>query len=105
MPRAVGEVTHALMVAAACMCQETGYTWRDLAAAAQVGWDDARRACDNLHRAGRLVVIGSHKPPHCNRWMRLYALPAPAVVPVCELTAVMAAWVPPLAAEGAGHGA
>lgn len=96
MARPGGEVRSAILAAAGTMCQVEGYTWRQLAAAAQVGWDEARRCCENLHRAGALVIIGSKKVAGCNRWQRLYALPVPAQAPQGEagqLELVVAAWV------------
>lgn len=96
MARPAGEVRAAILAAAAGMCQNNGYTWRQLAAAAQVGWDDARVCCENLQRAGALVIIGSTKVAGCNRWQRLYALPQAGQQPegdTGQLGLVVAAWV------------
>ena len=104
MGRPAGEVRAAILAAAAGMCQTNGYTWRQLAAAAQVGWDDARVCCENLQRAGALVIIGSTKVVGCNRWQRLYALPEPAQGAQGgsgQLELVVAAWVG--GAEVASH--
>jgi hypothetical protein len=77
MPRPAGEIRQALASAAERLAQEVdGVTWRDLAAAAQVGCLAARRTVENMARAGDLEVIGSTKRAHSRRWMKLYA-PAP----------------------------
>lgn len=53
-----------------------GVTWRDAAAHAQVGFDAARRAVENMVQAGELVKLGRHKPAGCQHWSGLY-VPAP----------------------------
>lgn len=68
-----GEVRQALGAAAQALALETGpATWRDIAARAQVGFDQARETVKDMARAGELVQAGVTKRAHCRRWMRLY---------------------------------
>jgi hypothetical protein len=73
-----GEIRSALFEAAERLAQVVdgvavdGPTWRDLAEAAQVGYDDARRTVENMARAGELVRIGSAKAPDSPHWMGVY---------------------------------
>lgn len=73
--KARGEVRLALAEAAQSFGAR-GATWRQLAAAAQVGWDAARMTVENMVRAGQLVVVGSEAVPGSCRPMNRCALPA-----------------------------
>lgn len=83
MARPAGEIRQALAEAAVQLVTERGLvvdgvavdgvTWRDMAAAAQVGWDTARRTVCNMARAGDLARIGQHRPAGSRRWMAVYA--------------------------------
>lgn len=50
-----------------------GVTWRDMAAAAQVGFDSARRTVDNMARAKQLRRLGSRKAAGSSHWEAVYA--------------------------------
>lgn len=67
-----GPIRRALRDAAARL--QAPATWRDLAAAAQVGWDAAVNAVKNMVRAGELVRAGESRVAGSRRPMALYAL-------------------------------
>lgn len=73
--KARGEVRLALAQAAESFGAH-GATWRQLAAAAQVGWDAARMTVENMVRAKQLVVVGTATVDGCFRPMNRCALPA-----------------------------
>lgn len=95
--RPAGEIRMALSAAAAEF-GASGATWRDLAAAACVGFDAAQVTTDNMVRAGDLVVVGRVTRPGACRPMRLLA--APVVIgeqcddapQAAELQAVVRCW-------------
>jgi hypothetical protein len=92
MARPAGEVRQAILKAAEGMCQKRGYTWRELAAAAQVGWSEARVCCENLERAGVLIYrLG--KVMGCSRPQRFYSLVAAEQQGSVPLSLVVAVWV------------
>ncbi len=63
-----GEIRTAL-ASAAVQLGDTGFTWRDLAATAQVGFDVARQYAKDMRRAGELQKVGTVKVPHARRPM------------------------------------
>lgn len=82
--RAIGSAAHALGRG----------TWRDLATAASVGFDVARRTAENMVRDGQLVRAGTVSAPGASRPMTVYA---PAAQPDggCDgaaLVAVVRCW-------------
>ena len=50
-----------------------GATWRDLAERARVGYQAARRAAENMRRAGDLEAVGTVTCAHSRRPMMLLA--------------------------------
>jgi hypothetical protein len=82
MARPQGEIRQALAGAAERLVMERGLvvdgtavdgvTWRDMAAAAQVGWDVARETVKNMANAGELARIGRTKPAGSDRWMTVF---------------------------------
>jgi hypothetical protein len=82
MARPQGEIRQALAGAAERLVIERGLvvdgtavdgvTWRDMAAAAQVGWDVARITVKDMARAGDLARIGKTKPAGSDRWMTVF---------------------------------
>lgn len=68
-----GEIRLALAEAALSFGAR-GATWRQLAEAAQVGWDAARMTVENMVRAGQLVVVGTATVPGVCRPMNRCAL-------------------------------
>ena len=75
-----GEVRQALFSAALELLPVQGAcTWRELAAVAQVGCVDARRAVENMTRSGELVRTGSQRRADGAGWVGLYE-PAPPLV-------------------------
>lgn len=73
--RAAGEIRQALAMAALAFGAQ-GATWRQLAEAAQVGFDMARMTVENMVRAGQLVVVGPAPREGGGRPMNRCALPA-----------------------------
>lgn len=70
-PRGVyGGVRKALLEAAKALPE--GATWRALAVRAGVGWTAARRAVENMVRAGELVRVGTVTPEGALRGMAAY---------------------------------
>lgn len=74
--RPAGDVRLALIQACEALAAKGGATLRELAAAAKVGLDAARRAVDNLRRAGVLAVIGKRPVEYRNRPVAIYTLSA-----------------------------
>lgn len=73
--KARGEIREALADAAQAFGAQ-GATWRQLAAAAHVGWDAARMTVENMVRAGQLVVVGTAPRDGGGRPLNRCALPA-----------------------------
>ena len=94
-----GEIREALCLAAVQFGQD-GFTWRDLAHAACVGFDAAKRTVGNMARAGELVVLDEVRVPGANRPMLRYvpavigddALKAVGGTPGAELAAIVHCW-------------
>ena len=91
-----GEVRIALGSAAASL-GPAGGTWRELAAAASVGFDVAAQTARNMARSGELRVIDVVRVPGVGRPMVRYApaVPAgdePGRAPGAELAALMRGW-------------
>lgn len=74
--RPAGDVRLALIQACQELAERGGATLRELAAAAKVGLDAARRAVDNLRRAGVLAVVGERSVQYRNRPVAVYTLSA-----------------------------
>ncbi|MBY0455243.1 MAG: hypothetical protein K2Q11_10245 [Burkholderiaceae bacterium] len=80
--RPSGEVRAALQAACEKLAQpDQGVTMREMAAAACVGVDAARRTVDNMRRAGQIAVVGKRLSTHCDKPVLQYALvkPCPAL--------------------------
>jgi hypothetical protein len=93
--RPQGEIRSALLHAAHEAKGQGGpCTLRDLASRACVGADAARRAVDNMRRAGQLVVAGHCRVAYRNRPVALYAPPDEAVgdAGFVDLAQVMTCW-------------
>jgi len=73
--RPAGEIREALARAAESFGAD-GATWRQLAAAAMVGYDLARMTVENMVRAGQLVVVGTAPRDGGGRPLNRCALPA-----------------------------
>lgn len=73
------EMRQALTTAARQIATErgTGFTWRDVARRAQVGWEAARVGVKVMARDGELQRIGSARQPQARRPMTLFALASP----------------------------
>lgn len=71
---AAGEIRQAIARAAATFGAD-GATWRQLAVAAQVGFDIARMTVENMVRAGQLVVVGTAPRDGGGRPLNRCALP------------------------------
>jgi hypothetical protein len=70
MPRPLGEISQALIAAAA---QGPGGL-RELAHRSQVGYGAARDGVGNLARAGHFLVVGSQSVDYRSRLVQVYAL-------------------------------
>lgn len=75
--RPPGEIHQALVSAAERLVQQqapdqAGVTWRELGAAAQVGFAAAKQYAKDLARAGHFEVVGEKHVPGSCRPMRLY---------------------------------
>lgn len=84
-----GEIRLALAKAAESFGAQ-GATWRQLAVAAQVGFEAARMTVENMVRAGHLVVVGQAVVPESCRPMNRCALPAAIAAAAAEPQAVAA---------------
>lgn len=74
--RKPGEVSQALLQAVQRLSVEgKGATLQELAAQTGVASCAARRALDNLRRAGRLCILGYRRVSYRNRPVAEYALP------------------------------
>lgn len=76
--RPPGEIRQAMVSAAERLVQQQGaeqlgVTWRDIGAAAQVGFAAARQYAKDLAKAGQFEVVGEKRVPGSCRPMRLYA--------------------------------
>ncbi|RMX06728.1 hypothetical protein D8I35_09510 [Corticibacter populi] len=78
--RPAGEISAALLQALERRAGQ-GLTMRELAEAAQVGSDAARRTLDNLRRHGRVRIAGQRRVSYRNRPVAEYALPDPRQAP------------------------
>ncbi len=69
-----GEIRQALADAAERLHEQLGpVTWRDMAAAACVGFAAAKATARNMEAAGELAVQGTKRVPGVCRPMKLYA--------------------------------
>lgn len=85
----------ALIQACERLATSGGATLRELAEAAKVGIDAARRAVDNLRRAGVLAVIGERTVSYRNRPVAVYVPSTMALAAnddVMGLAEAMRAW-------------
>lgn len=75
MTRPRGTIRQALAVAARDIATErgAGFTWRDVAQRAQVGWAAARQGVKDMARAGELHRVGCEPRPEARRPMTLFA--------------------------------
>jgi len=69
-----GEIREALCKAYSSVPEELGATWRDVAAASQVGFQAAKRAVENMVKWGELEVVRDVRVPGCRRPMKAYRL-------------------------------
>ena len=69
-----GEIRQALAQAGAALADEHGgFTWREAAALARVGFTAARQTVANMERAGELECVGQRHVPGVCRPMNVYA--------------------------------
>lgn len=68
-----GEIRQALLQAAERIAGDQGeVTWREAAAASQVGWAAAKQTFKDMARAGELVAVGEKRVPGICRPMRTF---------------------------------
>lgn len=103
--RPLGEVSEVLLrTLCERSCERGPMTARELAVAAQVGFEVARRTLDNLVRAGHVAHAGFNMPPGTSRWQARYA-PIDAAADHAEaLASVVYSW-PRYARCGLARGA
>lgn len=88
-----GEIRAALASAAASF-GDVGFTWRDAAEHAGVGWDATRMTLENMARAGELGRGGTVAVPGVARPMVRYVSPSSAADPAgcVALDSVVRCW-------------
>ena len=90
-----GEIRQALAQAGAALADEHGgFTWREVAALACVGFTAARQTVENMERAGELECVGQRHVPGVCRPMNVYA-PRRASEPAARISLdqAMRGWV------------
>ena len=92
LPR--GTIRQALSVAATEIAIErgAGFTWRDVAQRAQVGWAAARQGVKDMARAGELHRVGCEQRPEARRPMTLF-VPAERGSSTVPLDTLLRTWL------------
>lgn len=92
--RPVGEVRVALQAACQKLAQpDQGVTMREMAIAACVGVEAARRTIDKMRRSGQIEVVGQRMVDHCDKPVLQYAPAKRCPSDGCiGLTQVMGTW-------------
>ena len=93
-----GEIRQALSNAAHALAHEVGagFTYMDLAAKSQVGYDAARQTTKDMVKAGELEPVGTRRMPGVRRPLRTYLPADPRGGRVCGsqiLANAMGGWV------------
>jgi len=91
--RPPGEIRQALASAAEALLPVQGpATWRELAAAACVGFSAAKTTARNMEAAGELAAVGTRRVPGVCRPMKLYAPRRGSFVAGAALGDVLGRW-------------
>lgn len=89
-----GEIRQAIAEVASHLVRERGsFTFREAAAKAQVGFEQARLTLKNMVNAGELAIVGETRAPGVCRPLNLYSQPkAQASQAGAELFRVVQRW-------------